>query len=174
VRLPAVRPAAGRRTGCIRAADGARAGCQEGAAVQRIPHHRFPPVLVAAARWRVVPSDAGFLTPMLVGALLVGGVDVVRGLAVCLPRHGLAARRCRAVFEHVYRCSGRRRAGARPQKIATNRAACALQLCRVCRRRPMACVGTACVHACSWPWKCPYRAHFPQLRVPQSFCGAGK
>ena len=86
VRLPAVRPAAGRRTGRSRAAAGARTGCQEGAAVQRIPHHRFPPVLVAAVRRRVVPSDAGFLTPMLVAALLVGGVAVVRGLAVCLRR----------------------------------------------------------------------------------------
>jgi len=31
-----------------------------------------------------------------------------------------------------------------------------------------------CVLVCSWPWKCPFRARFPQLRVPQSCCGAEK
>jgi hypothetical protein len=48
---------AGRHTGRSRAAAGARAGRQEGA-VQRIPHNRWlplPPVLVVAARRRVLP-----------------------------------------------------------------------------------------------------------------------
>jgi hypothetical protein len=59
-------------------------------------------------------------------------------------------------------------------KNSQNRAACALQLCTVWRRWPVACAGSACVHVCSWPWKCAFRACFPQLRVPQSCCGAGK
>ncbi len=59
-------------------------------------------------------------------------------------------------------------------KNSQNRAACALQLCTVWRRWPVACAGSACVHVSSWPWKCAFRACFPQLRVPQSCCGAEK
>ena len=57
---------------------------------------------------------------------------------------------CHAVFAHVCRSRGRHSAAARQQKYAQNRAACALQHCRVWRRRPMACVGSACVSVCSW------------------------
>ncbi len=57
---------------------------------------------------------------------------------------------CHAVFAHVCRSRGRHSAAARRQKYAQNRAACALQHCRVWRRRPMACVGSACVSVCLW------------------------
>jgi len=64
-----------------------------------------------------------------------------------------------AVFAHGCCRCGRSSAAARPGSPLKNWQACALQLCTVCRGRPVSRAGSACVHVCS----CPENAIFEHV-----------